>query len=280
MDDRLTFSLLSRRRVAGVSFGASRSRTRGGGHDLAGARPYLPGDDVRRIDWRASARHSSATGHDAFVVREHFTEEATRVVIVIDRSPSMALFPPELPWLVKPRALEEACAMIVGSAMRAGCLVRERYIPYDAGDDVTLADALDELVERERGLGAGTFVFLFSDFLQFPPVAVWQRAFATGWDLVPVVVQDPVWEQSFPEVSGAVLPLVSPETGRLTHVSLTRAEVRARRDEHESRLAGILCRLEALGLDWVLVSSHERGRVLEAFLDWSNGRYLGARLAR
>jgi len=279
-EEPLTFPLLSRRRVAGLSFGAMRSRTRGGGHDLAGARPYRPGDDVRRIDWRASARLSSATGSDEFVVREHLTEEAARIVVVVDRSPSMALYPPELPWLVKPRAVEEACAMIVESAVRAGCLVRERYVPYDAGDDATLERALGELLANERALTAGTFVFLCSDFLEFPPDAAWQEALATGWDLVPVVVQDPVWEQSFPDVSGAVLPLASPETGRLAHASLTRAEVRARRERHESRLAGILRRLEELALDWVLVSSHDRGSVLEAFLDWSHGRHLGARLAR
>jgi hypothetical protein len=95
-----------------------------------------------------------------------------------------------------------------------------------------------------------------------------------------VIVQDPLWEQSFPEVAGAVLPLADPATGRLTHVSLTRAEVTARRVEHESRLVAILERLERLGLDWVLVSSHDRGRLLEAFLDWSHGRHQGARLAR
>ena len=58
MSDTLTFPLLPRLRVAGRTFGAMRSRARGYGTDLAGARPYRPGDDVRRIDWRASARLS------------------------------------------------------------------------------------------------------------------------------------------------------------------------------------------------------------------------------
>ena len=178
MDERLTFPLLPRRRIAGLSFGAMRSRTRGGGLDLAGARPYRPGDDVRRIDWRASARLSSARDSDEFVVRQHLAEEATRVVAVVDRSPSMALFPPELPWLSKRRAVDEACAMIVESAIRAGCLVPERYMPYEAGEGATLGAALAELSERERSLDAGTFVFLFSDFLGLPTDAVWESAAA------------------------------------------------------------------------------------------------------
>ena len=37
---------------------------------------------------------------------------------------------------------------------------------------------------------------------------------------------------------------------------------------------------DELGLDWVLLSSHERGAILESFLDWSRGRHQGARLAR
>ena len=280
MENRLTFPLLPRRRIAGLSFGAMRSRTRGGGFDLAGARPYRPGDDVRRIDWRASARLSSLRAIDEFVVREHLAEEATRIVVAVDRSPSMRLFPPELPWLSKARAVGEASAMIVESAIRSGCLVSDRLVPYDAGEEATLDDTLAELAEHERGLAAGTFVFLLSDFMRFPPDAVWEAALGAGWDLVPVVVQDPLWEQSFPEVAGAMLPLAHPASGKLVHVSLSRADVRARRAENEARLTAILRRLDELTLDWVLVSSHDRGAVLEAFLDWFNGRHLGARLAR
>ena len=38
------------------------SARRGMGSDVAGSRPYLPGDDVDTIDWGASARLSSARG--------------------------------------------------------------------------------------------------------------------------------------------------------------------------------------------------------------------------
>jgi uncharacterized protein (DUF58 family) len=302
--------------VAGFSFGAMRSRSRGSGLDLAGARPYRPGDDVRRIDWRASARLSSALASDEFIVREHLADEATRVVVVVDRSPSMELYPPELPWLSKPAAVLEASSMILESALQSGCAVgylvdgdagpepgallsepplshasgsrtdtwrvRTRYQLDGGSRDRTqsLARSLAYLSERARALPPGAFVFLLSDFLALPGDGVWDEALERGFDLVPVVIQDPVWEQSFPDVAGALVPLADPATGRLAPVLLTRAEVRARRHENEARLEGILDRLEGFGLDYVLVSSHDRGRVLAAFLDWAAGRHQGARLAR
>ena len=61
------------------------------------------------IDWAASARLSTARGTDEFVVRDHFAEDAVRVVVVVDRSPSMALFPRWLPWLTsRPRCAWQA----------------------------------------------------------------------------------------------------------------------------------------------------------------------------
>ena len=62
------------------------------GHDVAGSRPYRPGDDMDSIDWAASARLSTARGSDEFIVRERFAEEAPKVVIVCDRRPQMACF--------------------------------------------------------------------------------------------------------------------------------------------------------------------------------------------
>lgn len=276
MSDDLVFPLPPRRRVEGRVSGTMRSRARGPGFDLAGSRPYRTGDDVRRIDWRASARLSSVRDDDEFVVREHLTEESTRVVVVTDRSPSMALFPPGFPWLSKPAAVAEAEALITGSARVAGCPVGGVTLRDGEG----LEEGLGALSGSERRLPPGTLVFLLSDFLRPPGDESFAEALAHGWDVVAIVVQDPLWEQSFPDVAGAVLPLADPASGRLARVRLTRSEASARRDEHRRRLAGILARCEALGLDWALVSSHERGDVLEALLDWSHGRHQGARLVR
>ncbi len=50
------------------------------------------GDPISTIDWRASARLSTARARDEFVVRERYAEEAPRVVILCDRRPSMGLY--------------------------------------------------------------------------------------------------------------------------------------------------------------------------------------------
>lgn len=316
MSYELTFPLLPRRRVAGPSFGSMRSLTRGTGLDLAGSRLYRPGDDIRRIDWRASARRSKERGNDEFVVREHLTEEATHVVIAVDRSPSMALYPPELPWLSKPAAIVVAGTMILESAIQTGCVVgylddadarhpsaakraespfwhrpsalvepwrvEERYLPYPGfhAPEDSPARLLGHLTSLERALPPGSFVFLLSDFLVCPDEETWADALDRGLDPVPVVIQDPIWEQSFPDIAGAVMPLADPASGRLVPVRLTRTEVRTQRGENEERLDALFALFEALGLDAVLISSADRGSVLEAFLDWAQGRHQGARLAR
>ncbi len=86
------------------------------------------------------------------------------------------------------------------------------------------------------------------------------------------MIQDPVWEQSFPDVSGIVVPLRDPRTGRITHVRLTKKEVAARRRANEERLLALLDELTLLDLDPVLLSSSEPSDVLGAFLDWNEFR--------
>ena len=107
---RLTFPLVPRRGVIGISFGTMRSLRRGTGTDIAGSRPYRPGDDMDAIDWAASARLSTARARDEFVVRERFAEEAPRVVVICDRRPAMSCFTSPLPWLDKPLAMRNLFA--------------------------------------------------------------------------------------------------------------------------------------------------------------------------
>ena len=79
---------------------------------------------------------SSARGSDEFIVRERFAEEMPRVVLVCDRRPEMALFPPELPWLHKPEATAWTVRVIVASAINQRALVG--YLDY-AGHDASSA---------------------------------------------------------------------------------------------------------------------------------------------
>jgi uncharacterized protein (DUF58 family) len=63
--------------------GAYRSRFRGRGVDFVESRSYLPGDDIRNMDWRVTAR----TGKPHTKI---FQEERERpVLVVVDASPSL-----------------------------------------------------------------------------------------------------------------------------------------------------------------------------------------------
>ena len=42
--------------VEGTESGNHRSKFRGGGIEFSEVREYMPGDDVKRIDWNVSAR--------------------------------------------------------------------------------------------------------------------------------------------------------------------------------------------------------------------------------
>lgn len=73
-----------RRKVDGLLSGDHRSLRLGQGTELAQIRPYSPGDDVRKIDWNATAR--TGLPH----VRVHVAERALTTWLVVDVSGSMA----------------------------------------------------------------------------------------------------------------------------------------------------------------------------------------------
>src|ERR1041385_7084262 len=54
------------------------AKRRGAGHDLFSLRDYQPQDDLRHIDWKATARSKRLT------VREFTSEDERRITIVLD----------------------------------------------------------------------------------------------------------------------------------------------------------------------------------------------------
>ena len=298
MRDR-TFPLISPRRGAGLTGGTRRSAHRGIGFEIASSRPYRRGDSIRTIDWKASARLASARASDDFIVREHFADDRVRTVLVVDRRPEMSLYPAELPWLHKPAAVSAAGRMIAESTLAVQGLpgyldladpgaprwlpphrhvnavrIGEEELPRAAFTAPTdnLTAALRHLARSQGDLPRGTFVFVLSDFLVVPPASAWRTAASLGWDVVPVIVQDPRWEQSFPDVSGVALPVAGPGSGALGLVRLSKREAAARKGANERRLDGLLRRFATLELDAVLLSSDEPREILSAFLTWHERR--------
>jgi uncharacterized protein (DUF58 family) len=294
----VTFPLVPRGRLVGLSFGTMRSLRRGSGSDVAGSRPYNTGDDIHAIDWAASARLSLARQGDEFIIRERFAEEAPRVVVVADRRPEMAAFGPLLPWLDKAQAMRNGVELVLQSTALVGGFAG--YLDFADGDawwlppqggrrlrelreerltsDVfgapedTISNSLAYLAQHPRAVTPGSFVFCLSDYLEPPGDESWLTALEHRWDIVPVVIQDPIWEQSFPDVSGIVAPFCDPRTGRLIDLRLTRREAATRRHANEGRLAELLSTFEALDLDPVVVSSDDPVEMLTSFLEWADLR--------
>ena len=203
------FALVPRRRFVGVRFGQHRSPRRGQGDEVAGTRPYRPGDRPTWIDWPASARLSAARGTDEFVVREFFADTAPLVALAVDRRPRMELYGPPLPWLDKPAASAAAIAAIgratprpaassptstSGEGARIGSLQGRRWrcssasrraarpIPVPPGRR-PLDGCLLALIRHASSFPAGTFVFVVSDFIDAVSPGIWLKLRALRWDV-------------------------------------------------------------------------------------------------
>jgi uncharacterized protein (DUF58 family) len=100
-----------RRAAASSLAGAYRSRFRGRGVDFVESRSYQPGDDIRNMDWRVTAR----TGRPHTKV---FQEERERpVLVVVDASPSLFF---GTRTRLKSVAAGQMAAAVAWSAVRRG----------------------------------------------------------------------------------------------------------------------------------------------------------------
>src|SRR4029079_13847458 len=128
------FRLRLRQRDRGTVARAQLLCQRGQSLEFREFRPYLPGDDIRHVDWRASARHHR---RDELVVRTFEHEVQTRVVISIDTGATMRL-PEVAPKLQLARWFAEAMCYIAG---RSGDSVALHAI--DSGQVVELGSYAD-----------------------------------------------------------------------------------------------------------------------------------------
>ena len=87
-----------------------------------------------------------------------------------------------------------------------------------------------------------------------------------------MIVQDPIWEQSFPDVSGAAVPFADapPAASHWPHSASTRRPSGA----NETRFRELVREFHGLAMDPVVVSSHEHRDVVFSFLSWADQRML------
>lgn len=233
------------RRVQGLLAGDFPSSELGLGSELALVRPYVPGDDVRRIDWNVTAR--TTVPH----VRVDQAERVLVTWLVLDASPSMAFGTADrrkadvaegvaiaIGHLATRRGNRLGIVAFGGSALRSlpprqgraglvGLLAALREEPgerarADRAGTPSLADGLARVgaLARQRAL-----VVVVSDF-RGPQD--WRRSLldlASRHDVLAVEIRDPR-EQELPDVG--ILWLVDPETGRQLRVDTRSARLRER----------------------------------------------------
>jgi uncharacterized protein (DUF58 family) len=101
----------SRREVSSAFAGGYRSAFRGGGVEFEESRPYVPGDDVRHLDWNALARTGSP------YVKRFREERDQTLLLALDVSLSMGF---ASAGRSKAALGAHAAALLAGAAFQAG----------------------------------------------------------------------------------------------------------------------------------------------------------------
>jgi len=138
-------SLISRRSIIGRTRGERRSARKGSSVEFADFRAYVPGDDLRYLDWSAFARL------DRLFLKLFMEEEDLHVGVLVDLSASMVFGAPE-----KSRWVTQAAAAL-------------GYIALCGGDRVSyVAQAAGEIQRSRcfRGKGAAAHAFDWLEALE------------------------------------------------------------------------------------------------------------------
>jgi uncharacterized protein (DUF58 family) len=228
------------RRTAGLVDGEHRATRLGRGSELAQVRPWSDGDDVRRIDWNATARHGELH------VRVDIAERAVSTWLVLDVSPSMGFGTGlrrkadvvegvglALSHITSRRGNRVGALTFGGTTAITvpqrqgrrglmGALVAARQEPETEQVGATsLGAALERAGALARQRGA---VFVVSDFLGPRDWRAPLLRLAARHEVTAIEIRDRR-EHELPDVGH--LWLVDPETGQRIHVDTGRAKTRS-----------------------------------------------------
>lgn len=240
---------------------------KGQGIEFAEVREYIPGDDIRSIDWNVTAR----TGVP-YIKKYNETRELT-LIIACDVSASQRFGSLDK---LKQETAAELAALFAFSAMtnndKVGLLlfsdkielfvppkkgkkhilrlIREMlaFEPSSSGTDIALALKTLTKVIRRQGI-----LVLLSDFL--PPVEQFAKPFrlaAKKFDLIPVIISDRR-ERTLPRLP-ICLAVQDPETGAEALLSLSQAASRAVEQDAKTRQQALTqlfnpLKIEAISVD-------------------------------
>lgn len=169
------WGLVVRRATAGQYSGERRSKRHGHSVEFADFRNYVPGDDLRFLDWNLYARM------ERLYLKLFLHEQELNVHIVLDLSESMRFGDPPKAWIAKRLAAalgylalahQDGLSITVGSTVPArfrlsrGKAFVHRMIHFlenaREGGGVSLPELLDQTLRRIRRPG---LVILLTDFL-------------------------------------------------------------------------------------------------------------------
>jgi len=224
-------ALQSKRRTSGLFSGGYHSVFKGRGMSFSEVRPYVPGDDVRAIDWNVTAR----TGEPHIKLFEEERELTVMLLVDVSRSSFFGTR-----GQTRRDQLAELCAILAFSAIgnhdqvgmvlfadavqhyippkkgraHAMLILRELLNAEPRGTHTNVADALSfaHNVLKKRSI-----CFVLSDF-QAPDFEKPLRALARRHDTIGIHAWDPA-ERVLPDVG--LLPLRDPESGATRLVDTT-----------------------------------------------------------
>ena len=249
----------SRRLVADLFAGGSASVFKGRGVEFEEVRPYVPGDEIRDLDWNVTARLGEP------YVKRFVEERELTVLLVVDLSRSMRF---GTAGADKREMAAELCAVLGFSAMRNNDRVGlvlcgekvEHFVPPSRGR-THLLRLLRDLLEREpsspgthlgeaarfvnRTMRRHTLVFWISDFEDVLDVKDW-RVLSRRHEVTALALRDPR-DEHLPDVGWVMLEDLESSERRLVDTGDAKvrqryqAAARERRRKVESTLQQAQC---------------------------------------
>ena len=239
----------SRHLVEDLFAGGSKSVFQGRGIEFEEVRPYLPGDEVRSIDWNVTARLGEP------YVKRFVEERELTVVLVVDVSRSMRF---GTSGIEKRELAAELCAVLGFAAVRnddrvglvlAGERV-EHFVPPSRGRSHLLR-LIRDVLQTEGGRGAAhlgtaarflartsprrSVMFWLSDF-EDPIDPRDFQALGRKHDLTAILLRDPR-DESLPSIGWVEIEDLERGERRLVNTSSRSTRARYEREARERRAA-------------------------------------------
>lgn len=219
------------------------------GHGIAfqEVREYIPGDDIRLIDWNVSARMNN------LYVKLFVEERELTILLIVDMSGSLEF---GTKYEIKKEVVAQIGAMLSFSAIknndRIGLIIFtdrvELFVPPKKGKKHVLR-VIKEILDfkpkfRGTDIGSGlrylskvtkrrSVAFLISDFIIGEDEKKWQeyehslKVAKNRHDIIPIVVMDPMesfsLKDSFPYMG--IVTFEDPETGDIIEVDTSNSSI-------------------------------------------------------